>query len=343
MAMTPASSLKKILITGAGGFIGGFLVAEALKRGYETWAAVRSTTSREFLTDQRIHFLELDFSDDDKLATALQDHIGTHGKWDYVVHNLGLTKATNYLDFERVNCGYMQVLVEHLRRLDAVPQTFLLMSSLSVMGPGDEVSYRPFVATDVPSPNTRYGTSKLKAETYLQTLPQFPYTIFRCTGVYGPHERDYYLMMKSIKYGFDFTVGFKKQLLTFIYVKDLATAVMDALAVGPLRRAYFISEKRSYTQADFRAIVCRQLHRWWALPVVCPIAVVKLVCKVAEWWGKVTMKPSPLNGDKFNILRQRNWDCDTTDATRDFGFNPQYSLEQGVQEAVAWYKEAGWL
>ena len=42
---------KKILITGAGGFIGGYLVAEALKRGFETWAAVRSTTSREFLTD----------------------------------------------------------------------------------------------------------------------------------------------------------------------------------------------------------------------------------------------------------------------------------------------------
>ena len=41
--------MKSILITGAGGFIGGFLVEEALKRGYDTWAAVRSTTSREFL------------------------------------------------------------------------------------------------------------------------------------------------------------------------------------------------------------------------------------------------------------------------------------------------------
>ena len=29
--------LKKILVTGAGGFIGGFIVEEALRRGYETW------------------------------------------------------------------------------------------------------------------------------------------------------------------------------------------------------------------------------------------------------------------------------------------------------------------
>ena len=35
--------MKKILITGASGFIGGFLVKEALNRGYETWAGVRST------------------------------------------------------------------------------------------------------------------------------------------------------------------------------------------------------------------------------------------------------------------------------------------------------------
>gem|GEM_PF-6406912 len=28
---------RKILITGASGFIGGFLVEEALRRGYETW------------------------------------------------------------------------------------------------------------------------------------------------------------------------------------------------------------------------------------------------------------------------------------------------------------------
>ena len=32
---------KKILITGASGFIGGFLVDEALKRNYEVWAGIR--------------------------------------------------------------------------------------------------------------------------------------------------------------------------------------------------------------------------------------------------------------------------------------------------------------
>lgn len=334
---------KRILITGAGGFIGGYLVEEALSRGYETWAAVRKTTSRKFLTDERIRFLELDFTDSDALHNTLKDHIEKNGKWDYVVHNLGLTKATNYLDFETVNYGCLRSIVDELRELDAVPDVFLMMSSLSVMGPGDEVDYRPFKNTDIPAPNTRYGTSKLKGETYLQMQSDFPFTIFRCTGVYGPHERDYFLMMKSIKRGFDFSVGFKKQMLTFIYVKDLVRGVMDALAAGPMKKAYFISEDRSYTQQEFRKIVCDELGKKVVIPITCPLWLVKIVCHVAEFFGKVTGKASTLNPDKFRILKQRNWLCDTSDAERDFGFKAQYDLKQGIHESIEWYRSAGWL
>jgi nucleoside-diphosphate-sugar epimerase len=334
---------KKILITGAGGFIGGFIVAEALNRGFETWAAVRHSTNREFLKDERIHFIELDFTDAAKFEETMRATVEANGKWDYVVHNLGATKCTNYQDFDRINFGCLKTLVDTLRKIDAVPEVFLMMSSLSVMGPADDVNYTPFKSTDIPAPNTRYGVSKLKAETYLMLQEGFPYTIFRCTGVYGPHERDYYLMMKSIKTGFDFSVGFKKQMLTFIYVKDLANAIMDALGKGPLRHPYFISENRSYTQNEFRHIVASELHKKFVIPVKCPIWIVYIVSVIAEFWGKVTLKPSTLNRDKFKIMRQRNWQCDTSDAQRDFNFNPQYSLEKGVSEAIAWYKEAHWL
>ena len=335
--------MKSILITGAGGFIGGFLVEEALKRGYDTWAAVRSTTSREFLKDERIHFIELDYDEQENLEKTLNDHKAEWGRWDYIVHNLGVTKSTNYLDFERVNHGYLRALVDALQDTGMVPDVFLMMSSLSVMGPGDEKNYTPIKTTDVPMPNSFYGVSKLKAETYLRSLEGFPYTIFRCTGVYGPHEKDYYLMIKSIKRGFDFSVGFEKQMLTFIYVKDLVTGVMDALEQGPLHKAYFISENRAYTQQEFRRIVCEELGKKFVIPVTCPLWVVKMVCNVAEWIGKVTMKPSTLNRDKFKILKQRNWQCDTSEAQRDFNFNPKYPLREGIREAIAWYRKAGWL
>ena len=50
----------KILIVGAGGFIGGFIAREALNRGYETYVAVRETTSRRYLKDDRLKFVVLD-------------------------------------------------------------------------------------------------------------------------------------------------------------------------------------------------------------------------------------------------------------------------------------------
>lgn len=335
---------KKILITGAGGFIGGFIVEEALRRGYETWAAVRKTTNREFLQDSRIHFIELDFTDGHALKAALQQAIAeSGGKWHYVVHNLGATKAANYIDFERINYGYMRLLVDTLKAIDAVPEVFLLMSSLSVMGEGDDKTYRPFKITDDPVPNTRYGMSKAKAETYLKMVTDFPYTIFRCTGVYGPHERDYFLMMKSIARGFDFSVGFRRQMLTFIYVKDLATAVMQALEAGPKYRPYFISEPQGYTQKEFRKIVCKELNKKFVLPITCPIWLVQMVCVFCTIYTKFTGKATTLNVDKFRILKQRNWLCDTSETQRDLGFTPNYSLQSGIEEAIAWYKEAGWL
>ena len=150
-------------------------------------------------------------------------------------------------------------------------------------------------------------------------------------------------MMRSIKMGFDFSVGFRKQMLTFIYVKDLAAAVLDSLEHGAARKAYFISEPRGYTQDEFRKIVARKLGKRLVLPVKCPLWVVKIVCKVAESIGTLTMKPSTLNGDKFKIMKQRNWLCDTTEAQADFGFSPRYDLEAGVDEAIEWYRSAGWL
>ena len=54
--------MESILITGASGFIGSFIVEEALKRRFSVWAGVRPTSSRQYLKNRKIHFLELDFA-----------------------------------------------------------------------------------------------------------------------------------------------------------------------------------------------------------------------------------------------------------------------------------------
>ncbi len=335
---------KRVLITGAGGFIGGFIVEESLRRGYETWAAIRKSTSRKYLNDERIKFVELDLDNNDSQATAeiLNAALPKEEKWDYIVYNLGATKCTNFSDFNRINNEHLLSFIESLKISGKVPEKFLFMSSLSALGPGDEKSYSPFTPQSIPAPNTKYGVSKLKAEMNL-TMSDIPYIIFRSTGVYGPREKDYFLMFKSIKHGFDFSVGYRKQLLSFIYVEDLACGIFDALEKAPIGKTYIVAEERAYTQKEFRSIVAKELGKKLVIPLIMPLWAVYLVSVIAEKWGVARMKPSTLNRDKFNIMKQRNWSADISSGQQDFGFNPKTNLKEGINRSIKWYKENKWL
>ncbi len=331
---------KKILVVGAGGFIGGFIAGRALDKGYETWVAVRESTSRSYLSDQRLKFIELDYDDTIEMRQKLAKALPEGEKWDYIIYNLGATKCLNFLDFKRINFEYLRSFVESLKTLSLVPEKFLFMSSLSALGPGDEDNYTPIDGHGPASPNTAYGLSKVQAENYLEFMSGIPFVIFRPTGVYGPHEKDYLMMIKSIDSHCDFSVGFKRQMLTFIYVDDLVDAMFAALeSPVAVNKKYIISEDRAYSQAEFRKIVADELGKKFVIPVKLPLWAVYCASYVAEKWGKLKLKPSTLNRDKFKIMAQRNWTCDISDARRDFGFSPRFSLREGIKETVKAYRE----
>ena len=328
-------------MVGAGGFVGGFLVEEGLCRGWDVYAGVRATTSRRYLADPRIRFVELDFENPSSLAGALEEQ-APDGGWDYIVYNLGATKVGRYADFSRINYDYLRYFTEALRQAGLQPKKFLYMSSLSVLGPIHEKDYRPFTESDIPRPDTRYGASKLKAEMWLLTSG-LPYIIFRPTGVYGPRDKDYFLMFESIRKGFDFSVGYKKQMLTFIYVEDLARAVYDALEHGKPGEVYHISEGKGYSQKEFRRLSMEAMKKRFVMPMRMPLWGVKGVSWIAEKWGVARAKPSTLNSDKYRIMKQRNWLTETGKAKADFGFEAEVPLEEGIRRSVEWYEKEGWL
>lgn len=326
---------KRLLVVGAGGFIGGFIAAEGVKRGMHVTAAVRETTSRRYLTEPGIDFLVLDYDD----PRAMKEAIAREERWDYIIYNLGATKCANYLDFKRINFEYLRSFTQVLKETGHVPDRLLYMSSLSALGKGDEKGYTPLDSNMKPAPDTRYGQSKIMAEQWLEHMCGIPYIIFRPTGVYGPHEKDYLMMIQSIDRHFDFGVGFKTQMLTFIYVDDLVEAMFKALESGVENKKYIISEKRAYTQKEFREIVAQELGGKWVIPVKLPMWMVWVASAVAEKIGKWRLKPSTLNRDKFKIMKQRNWKADVSDAVRDFGFDPKVNLREGIQRTVAEYRK----
>lgn len=333
--------MKRILITGASGFIGSFIVEEALRQGMETWAAVRSSSSRAYLNDQRINFIELDLSDEQRLTEQLKDH-----QFDYVVHAAGVTKCINKDDFRRVNTEGTRHLVAALRALRMPIERFVFLSSLSVMGAiREQQPYTEIREDDTPQPNTAYGKSKLEAEETLKARSeeQFPYVILRPTGVYGPREKDYFIMAKSIKGHSDFAVGYKPQDITFVYVKDVVQAVFLALDHGKTGSAYFLSDGKVYRSATFSNLIRRELGNPWWIRITAPIWILRIVTAVGDIIGRLSGKAIALNNDKYHILRQRNWRCDIQPAIDELGYKPQYDLERGVRETIAWYKKEGWI
>lgn len=322
----------------------------------EVWAGMRGTSSSRYLQQPELKFAVLDLSDPEKLRTQLRAYRSEMGgAWDYVVHAAGATKCIDEKDFFRTNTDGTRHLVEALRDEDMVPQRFIFVSSLSIFGAVREEQvrhatednpwvYSPILDTDTPRPNTAYGRSKLQAEEYLRSLHDFPYVILRPTGVYGPRERDYFLMAQSIQQHVDFAVGYKRQEITFVYVMDVVQAVMKAMtAPDAVGKAFFLSDGEVYNSRQFSDLIQQELGNPWVFHIKAPLWILRIVCAISgtvcHWLGRLTT----LNLDKYHILSQRNWQCDITPARQILGFDPQYQLSQGVHDTIAWYKQEGWL
>ena len=335
--------MERILVTGASGFIGSFIVEEALRRDMEVWAAMRKTSSKAFLQDKRIHFIQLDLADEEKLTHQLSGM-----DFDYVVHAAGVTKCLHQEDFHRVNTIGTQHLVNAILHCGMPLRRFVYLSSLSIFGPvREQQPYQEIRDTDIPQPNTAYGRSKLAAEQWLDSLAtqgiQLPYVILRPTGVYGPRERDYFMMAKSISQHVDFSVGFKQQDITFVYVTDVVQAVFLALDHGIIGGKYFLSDGQVYQSRAFSDCLQQELGNPWLLRIKAPLWLLRIVTCCGEYWGRLSGKITALNNDKYHILRQRNWRCDITPAIQDLGYHPEVQLEEGVHRSVAWYRDNHWL
>ena len=174
-------------------------------------------------------------------------------------------------------------------------------------------------------------------------MDDFPYIILRPTGVYGPREKDYFLMIKTVKSGLDVGAGFKPQHLTFIYVKDLVDAVFLGLKSELKNKAYFVADGDVYTDKEYTQLVKQVIDKKHVVSLKVPLWILKTVSVLAESISRITKKPSTLNRDKYIIMKQRNWECDITPLVNDLGFTAKYNLKDGLAESVSWYKENGWL
>lgn len=334
--------MARILITGASGFIGGYLVERALQNGHDVTAAVRHSSDRTRLNDPRLQLLDFPLGDVEVLTERLQKA----GRFDWVIHNAGVTKALTHEGYREGNTENTRRLTIALQNPGLVPDRFLFVSSLASLGAAPHGA-EMIQGSQPASPLTAYGESKRQTELYLESLPhEFPWIVVQPTAVYGPWERDILTVIRMANRGLELTIGRNAQRLSFIHAADVASAIFHILeSPVPMvnHQKFILSDGHFYTTEDLGAAIRKALGGKKNLKVRLPLGLVKQVAGIAETIGRWQNKPSALNRDKLPELAAENWHCDASPLLKTLQFQPEFDLSRGMDNTIAWYKQAGWL
>ncbi len=330
-------NLKKILITGATGFIGGFLVEQAVLQGFEVVVSVRKKSDLSYIKHLTIEYTELDLSSIEKMIPVLSGI-----QPNYIINNAGLTKAKTQKELDLVNGDYAENLA--LAAMQAVPnlEKYVYVSSLASYGPAETKNAEIIKNEHTPEPITMYGHSKLKAETKLKAINGLPYIILRPTAVYGPREKDLFTVFKMINNGIAAHSGSGDQKLTFVYIDDLVQFLLAACTTKVTKKCYFVTDGNFYTAKELNRNIALNLNKK-TLNFGLPLPILTAVAYVSELVGKISGTIPPLNLDKLNEIKAKNWQCEVLSLYNDLDYNPKTFLPEGIAKTCEWYKKNKWL
>lgn len=327
---------KKVLITGASGFVGYHLIVTAIECGLEVYAAVRPNSDVSHLKALNINYVQLNFSAVDELKAALEEK-----QYAYIIHAAGTTKAKTLQEYNRVNAEYSRNLALAASLVNYTIEKFVFVSSLAAIGP--IADFNTAISDDaIAQPITFYGLSKKLAEEYLNEIENLPLVTVRPTAVYGPREKDIFILFKTINSGLEPYIGRFNQQLSFIYVKDLAEIIIRLLKSDIVHKTYNITDGLTYDRYALAEGLKKALHKK-TLKVHIPLGIIKGLAGLMDTVYAKSSKTPTINKEKIKELTAPNWACNIENLKRDLQFEPQYNLEKGLVETVNWYKANHWL
>ena len=354
----------RILLTGGSGFLGSHIAEQLDQQGADVRALVRPTSDTRFLEGlEHVTLLSGALSDEDSLLAATE---GVDG----IIHAAGLVKARRPADFHRTNEQGTANLLDAAKQNAPGIERFVLVSSLTVMGPSEEG--RPVPAGASPNPVTHYGRSKLAAEKVARAeAHSLPITIIRPPMIYGPRDREILPFFKSVQLrivlghvadgtpqvplsavdrgrvgqlGVLPLTGSPNSALSAIYAADCAAACIKALGANvPSGSTYFVEDGCLETLGGLITHIENALGRraWLRVPV--PRFLMYGAALGSEFYGRVMGRAVMLTRDKLNELLAPHWVCDSAGAQAALGWKPRISFAEGTRITGAWYRRAGWL
>ena len=320
-------SASRCLVLGSNSFSGSHFCARLLGQGWSVFGCSRSAESHpaflpytwtEYRTaePERFEFRSVDLNHDlDALMGLIERE-----RVPYVVNFAAQSMVAE--SWKNPDQWFMTNVVSTVRLHERLRACSFLERYVHVSTPEVYGSTSGSIDEDAPfNPSTPYAVSRAAADMSLRTYfnaYHFPVVFTRAANVFGPGQQLYRIVPRAILF---FLTGRKLQLhggghsvRSFIHIRDVCDATERIMLAGSAGRAYHISTDRMISIADLVRLICSKLG----------VAFESCVELVGERLGKDAAY-------RLDASRVRN----------ELGWRDALSLEQGIDETIAWVRR--WL
>lgn len=303
--------MKKVIVTGANGFIGTALCRELSNQGISVIAVVRNEEENisniENLKGLRIVYSDLsEFKNLNEKISDRDIDVLYHLAW---VGSAGPLRGCADVQFN--NIKYTCDTVKACSKMNC--KRFVFASSIM------EYEIEAVMATDAtPGINTLYSSAKVSADYMARTIAGslgVDYIRAVISNIYGPGELSPRLVNTSIRKLLNgehcaFSAG--EQTYDFIYIDDAAKTFVAIGEKGVVNRTYYIGSQNPKPLKEFLCELRDQVD---------PNIEIGL--------GEIPFNGVSLTYNEFNVHAVKE----------DTGFVPTVSFAEGIQNTVKWIKE----
>jgi nucleoside-diphosphate-sugar epimerase len=321
--------MKKILVTGAGGFIGYHLANYFTAKGHSVIGVdLKYPENAPNRHEQGFTPVISDFRNWEMMQKWLSDV-------DTVFH-----LAAAHLQIELNSELYWDINVHSIRPLLELlhnngVQLFVHVSSVGIYGNLEKL---PADEETLCRPQSIYGETKLAGEAEVLKFAEetgFPVVILRPAWVYGPgcpRTVKLYTALKKRQFVF---IGNGNNLRHPIYIQDLLSAFELAMeAESAVSEEFIIGGNQAITIAELVDMFCTVLD----LPkpkIKVPLRLGRMIASGSELVFKLAGKQPPFSSRSLEFFCTNN-SFNISKAKDLLGFAPRYSFKNGLEETKAW-------
>jgi len=319
--ITTEGTAKKVLVTGATGFVGTALCDQLVKRGLDVVAAVRKTEDVGKRNCAKVAIGNIDGSTEWTAAMAGVETVVHLAARTHVMRDRAIDPLASYREVNVRGTAHLarQAAIAGVRRI-------VFLSSIKVNG--ESTSGRSFSEVDMPRPEDYYGISKLEAEIELASIScasDFELSILRPPLIYGPGAKgNLRALMRAIERGLPLPLGSISNRRSLLSLENLVDAICVCIdhpkAAG---ETFLVADENPVSTAELATEIGRAFGR--------PARLAPMPAPLLEMIGKVLGRRDAISRLTSSLV------VDSRKLQDRLGWVPAQSFSEGIRSMVRGY------